>query len=80
MTTDDFEDQLFKAYEQAMYPINSPFEFVSVLPEGSSTKFELDDDFVTAMEIHRRPELNFPYDDTESFVSDVVDIFAESEE
>ncbi len=71
---DDLREQFTEAFEGADYPINSPMDLVPALPEGPSTKFESGDFSMTAMELNTKLSGGeFPYEDVESFVDDVVD-------
>jgi hypothetical protein len=70
---DDLREQFTEAFEGADYPINSPMDLVPALPEGPSTKFESGDFSMTAMELNTKlGSGEFPYDDVESFVDDVI--------
>lgn len=69
----DLREQFVDAFEGAEYPIQSPMDLVPTLPDGPSTTFESGDFSMTAMELNT--ELgggNFPYDDVESFVDDII--------
>ena len=71
---DDLRQQFIDAFEGADYPINSPMDLVPALPNGPATSFESGDFSMTAMELNS--ELwgaEFPYDDVESFVDDVME-------
>jgi hypothetical protein len=71
---DDLREQFIDAFEGADYPISSPMDLVPALPNGPSTRFESGDFSVTAMELNTKlPGGDFPYDDVESFVDDVMD-------
>ncbi|MFC7134473.1 MULTISPECIES: MTH865 family protein [Salinibaculum] len=70
---DDLREQFTEAFEGADYPISSPMDLVPALPEGPSTKFESGDFSMTAMELNTKVSGGeFPYDDVESFVDDVL--------
>ncbi|MHB9286044.1 MTH865 family protein [Halobacteriales archaeon Cl-PHB] len=69
----DLREQFVDAFEGADYPINSPMDLVPALPDGPGTKFESGDFSMTAMELNTKLSGgNFPYDDVESFVDDVM--------
>ncbi len=70
---EDLREQLTDAFEGADYPINSPMDLVPALPDGPSTKFESGDFSMTAMELNTKlGGGEFPYEDAESFVDDVI--------
>ena len=70
---DDLREQFVEAFEGADYPISSPMDLVPALPNGPSTKFESGDFSMTAMELNTKlGSGNFPYDDVEAFVDDVM--------
>lgn len=69
----DLREQFVDAFEGADYPINSPMDLVPALPDGPGTKFESGDFSMTAMELNTKLSGgNFPYDDVDSFVDDVM--------
>ena len=71
---DELREQFIDAFEGANYPISSPMDLVPALPKGPSTKFESGEFSMTAMELNTKlGSGNFPYDDVESFVDDVMD-------
>lgn len=71
---DELRQQLVEAFEGADYPINSPMDLVPALPDGPSTKFESGDFEMTAMELNTKlGGGDFPYDDVDSFVDDIMD-------
>lgn len=71
----DLREQLTDAFDGADYPVNSPMDLVPALPDGPGTTFEADDVSVTAMELSTTlgGEQDFPYDDVDGLVEDVVD-------
>jgi hypothetical protein len=70
---DDLRQQMIDAFEGADYPINSPMDLVPALPDGPGTTFESGDFSMTAMELNTKlGGGDFPYDDVESFVDDVM--------
>ncbi|MEF8776858.1 MAG: MTH865 family protein [Haloarculaceae archaeon] len=70
---DDLRQQFVDAFEGADYPINSPMDLVPALPDGPGTRFESGDFSMTAMELNTKlGDGDFPYDDVESFVDDVM--------
>jgi hypothetical protein len=71
---DDLREQFIEAFEGADYPINSPMDLVPALPNGPATSFESGDFSMTAMELNSKLSgAEFPYDDVESFVDDVME-------
>jgi hypothetical protein len=71
---DDLREQFIEAFEGADYPISSPMDLVPALPRGPSTKFESGDFSMTAMELNTKlGGGEFPYEDVESFVDDVME-------
>ena len=71
---DDLREQFIEAFEGADYPISSPMDLVPALPKGPSTKFESGEFSMTAMELNTKlGGGEFPYEDVESFVDDVMD-------
>jgi hypothetical protein len=71
---DDLREQMIDAFGGADYPISSPMDLVPALPNGPGTRFESGDFSMTAMELQTKlPGGDFPYDDVESFVDDIVE-------
>ena len=71
---DDLRQQFINAFEGAEYPINSPMDLVPALPDGPSTSFGSGEFSMTAMELNTELSgAEFPYEDVESFVDDVMD-------
>jgi hypothetical protein len=70
----DLREQMEDAFGGADYPISSPMDLVPALPDGPGTRFESGDFSMTAMELQTKlPGGDFPYDDVETFVDDVVE-------
>ncbi|WP_433627773.1 MTH865 family protein [Halomicrococcus sp. NG-SE-24] len=71
---DDLRRQLREAFEGADYPVSNPMDLVPALPNGPSTKFESGDTSFTAMELNARASgrQDFPYDDPDALVDDVM--------
>ncbi|ELZ24143.1 hypothetical protein C475_12877 [Halosimplex carlsbadense 2-9-1] len=70
----DLREQFTEAFEGADYPISSPMDLVPALPNGPGTKFESGDFSMTAMELNTKlGSGNFPYDNVDAFVDDVMD-------
>lgn len=72
---DDLREQFTEAFEGADYPVDNQMDLVPALPDGPSTKFSADDVTLTAMELATKlgDAANFPYDDVESLVDDVIE-------
>ena len=68
----DLREQFVEAFEGADYPISSPMDLVPALPDGPGTRFESGDFSMTAMELNTKLSGEFPYDDVEAFVDDVI--------
>lgn len=77
--TDDVEaelrEQFTEAFEGADYPVSNQMDLVPGLPDGPGTTFEAGDVSLTAMEMAAKlgDEQEFPYDDVETLVDDVID-------
>ena len=77
----ELREQMIDAFENADYPISSPMDLVPALPNGPSTKFESGDFSMTAMELNTKLSGgNFPYENPESFVDDVIEQLNEQDE
>ena len=71
---DEIRDQMIEAFEGADYPVSSPMDLVPALPDGPGTKFESGDFTMTAMELNTKTSGgDFPYDDVEPLVDDIID-------
>jgi hypothetical protein len=72
---DDLREQFIEAFEGADYPVNSPMDLVPALPQGPGTTFESGDFSMTAMELNTKggDSQEFPYDDVESLVDDIME-------
>lgn len=71
---EDLREQFIEAFEGADYPITNPMDLVPALPDGPGTRFESGDFAMTAMELNTKLSGGeFPYEDVESFVDDVMD-------
>lgn len=71
---DELRDQFIEAFEGADYPVSNQMDLVPALPDGPSTKFEAGDVSMSAMELASKlgDHANFPYDDVDSLVEDIV--------
>lgn len=71
---EELREQMLEAFGGADYPVGSPMDLVPALPDGPGTKFESGEFSMTAMELNLKlPSGDFPYDDVESFVDDIID-------
>jgi hypothetical protein len=73
----ELREQLHEAFSGADYPVDDQMDLVPALPNGPSTKFEAGDGEVsfTAMEMAAKlgSHQDFPYDDVDSLVDDVME-------
>jgi len=76
---EDLREQFVEAFEGADYPINSPMDLVPALPQGPGTKFESGEFSMTAMELNTKLSGEFPYEDVDAFVDDVMESLEEQE-
>ncbi|THE66176.1 hypothetical protein D8Y22_04475 [Salinadaptatus halalkaliphilus] len=78
---DEIREQMIEAFEGADYPVSSAMDLVPALPNGPGTKFESGDFSMTAMELNTKTSGgDFPYDDVEPFVDDIIDDLKEQGE
>jgi len=70
----ELREELTAAFEDADYPITSLTSLVPELPRGPMTKFSAGDRTFSAMELAKllSDHQDFPYEDVESLVDDVV--------
>jgi len=68
----ELREQMENAFEDADYPISSPMDLLPALPNGPSTTFESGEFSMTAMELNTKLNGDFPYENPESFVDDVI--------
>lgn len=73
-TESELREQLRAAFEGADYPVSNQMDLVPALPNGPGTKFETEEVTITAMELATKlsGHQNFPYDDVDSLVDDVI--------
>ncbi|RQG91330.1 hypothetical protein EA462_04945 [Natrarchaeobius halalkaliphilus] len=77
----DIREQMIEAFEGAEYPISSPMDLVPALPNGPGTSFESGEFSMTAMELNTKTSGgDFPYDDVETFVDDIIEDLKEQGE
>ncbi|ELY67101.1 MTH865 family protein [Natrinema versiforme] len=69
----ELREQMIDAFEDADYPVSGPMDLVPALPNGPGTKFESGDFSMTAMELNTKTSGgDFPYDNVESLVDDLL--------
>ncbi|QLG48600.1 MTH865 family protein [Natrinema halophilum] len=79
--TAELREQLIEAFEDADYPVSGQMELVPALPDGPGTKFESADFSMTAMELSTKTSGgDFPYEDVESLVDDLLEELEERNE
>ncbi|ELZ27283.1 hypothetical protein C474_18094 [Halogeometricum pallidum JCM 14848] len=73
----ELREELMAAFSDADYPVKNQMDLVPALPNGPGTRFEAGDGDVsfTAMEMAAKlgSHQNFPYDDAETLVDDVME-------
>ena len=73
----ELREELMAAFSDADYPVKNQMDLVPALPNGPGTRFEAGDGEVsfTAMEMAAKlgSHQNFPYDDAETLVDDVME-------
>jgi hypothetical protein len=70
----ELREELVDAFGGADFPVNNQMGLVPALPNGPATKFEAGEKTWTAMELASKlsSHANFPYQDVESLVDDVI--------
>jgi hypothetical protein len=71
---EELEKQLTDVFGKAKYPVRSVFDLLPILPQGPMTKFTAGGKTWTAMELSQKlaGKARFPYNDVQSFVSDIL--------
>jgi hypothetical protein len=79
---DELRQQFYDAFEGADYPVKNQMDLVPALPNGPATRFEADGFSMTAMELATKlgGHQEFPYEDPDSLVDDVMDALDEQGE
>ncbi|MFW6384833.1 MAG: MTH865 family protein [Halodesulfurarchaeum sp.] len=79
---EDLREQFIRAFEGADYPVSDQMDLVPALPDGPSTRFESGDVRFSALELSAKlgNHADFPYDDVEGLVDDVIDALYETGE
>jgi len=70
---DDLQEQLVEAFEDADYPVTSPMDLIPAMPDGPSTTFESGEFSMSALELNTELDAEFPYDDVDSFVDEIME-------
>jgi hypothetical protein len=70
---DDLREQLVEAFEDADYPVTSPMDLIPAMPDGPSTTFESGEFSMSALELNTELDAEFPYDDVDSFVDEIME-------
>ncbi|SMP32687.1 MTH865 family protein [Halobellus salinus] len=71
----ELRQQFTESFSDAEFPVTSQMDLVPTLPDGPRTKFTAGDRTLSAMELAAKigGHQDFPYDDVESLVDDVVE-------
>jgi hypothetical protein len=72
---EELREQFTRAFEGADYPVSNQMDLVPAMPDGVGTRFEAGDFTMTAMELGTKLSdiQDFPYDDVEGMVDDLID-------
>ena len=78
----ELREQFTEAFEGADYPVSNQMDLVPALPNGPGTRFEAGDFSMTAMEMATKlgGAQEFPYDDVDSLVEDILEALEEQGE
>lgn len=70
----ELRQQFTDAFTNAEFPVTSQMDLVPVLPNGPGTTFSAGDQTLSAMELASKlgGHQDFPYDDAETLVDDVI--------
>ena len=68
----ELREQFTAAFEDANYPVSSPMGLLPALPDGPGTRFESGDFSMTAMELNTKLSGDFPYDNVDDLVDDII--------
>jgi hypothetical protein len=73
-TKAELREQFLDAFGGADFPVSNQMDLVPALPQGPGTRFEAGDVSVTAMELAGKlgGHQDFPYEDAESLVDDIM--------
>ncbi|MDR5657188.1 MAG: MTH865 family protein [Halobacteriota archaeon] len=81
-TEAELREEFITAFEDAEYPVTGQMDLVPALPKGPRTKFEAGGVSFSVMELASKlgSHANFPYEDVESLVDDIMDALREEDE
>ncbi len=71
---EDLREEFVAAFEDAEYPVTGQMDLVPALPEGPRTTFIAGDHKFSVMELATKlaPHAEFPYEDVDSLVDDIM--------
>ncbi|MFB6109505.1 MAG: MTH865 family protein [Halodesulfurarchaeum sp.] len=74
-TETELREEFIAAFEDAEYPVTGQMDLVPALPQGPRTTFEAGDVNFSVMELATKlgSHADFPYEDVESLVDDIMD-------
>ncbi|QZA88007.1 MTH865 family protein [Salinarchaeum sp. IM2453] len=75
----ELREQMTEAFEDADYPVSGPMDLLPALPQGPGTRFESGDFSITVMELNSKLSGDWPYDDVDTLVEDVLDALEEQD-
>lgn len=75
----ELREQMTEAFEDADYPVSGPMDLLPALPQGPGTRFESGDFSITVMELNSKLSGDWPYDDVDTLVDDVLDSLEEQD-
>lgn len=81
-TAEELRREFVAAFEDAEYPVTGQMDLVPALPDGPRTTFGEGDLKFSVMELASKlsTHADFPYEDVESLVDDVMDALREEGE
>ncbi|AOW80219.1 hypothetical protein HTSR_1036 [Halodesulfurarchaeum formicicum] len=81
-TEAELREEFITAFEDAEYPVTGQMDLVPALPKGPRTKFEAGGVSFSVMELASKlgSHADFPYEDVESLVDDIMDALREEDE
>lgn len=75
---EELRNQLKEALKGADYPVSDAMELLPALPDGPSTRIESEDFSMNMLELNSKLEGDFPYEDVESLIDDIIEGLRES--
>jgi len=81
-TPDELREEFKAAFEDAEYPVTGQMDLVPALPNGPRTTFGSGDLEFSVMELASKlgTHANFPYEDVDSLVADIMAALREEDE